>query len=218
MSAVPDDAMDLPSSTGSALTGAGQPTADSRMQEIHERYAGPLLRFLLRLTLGDRQQAEDLLQETMLRAWRNIDVLPPASDRVGRWLFTVARNVAIDAARARRARPPEIAVQDISRLASPGDPVDGLVTAHTVHRAMERLTDDHRAVLIELYFRGLSTAETAVRLGVPEGTVKSRAYHAIRALREALGPAETTRLDSQTDGKPRRRARRQRDTGPDPER
>ncbi|MFI5838805.1 sigma-70 family RNA polymerase sigma factor [Catenuloplanes sp. NPDC051500] len=165
-------------------------TPDERMRRIHEAHAGPVLRFLMRLTLGDQDLAEDLLQETMLRAWRNLEHLPPEIARVAPWLYTVARNVAIDAARARRARPPEVAVADITRLPQPGDAVDGLVSGHIVRQALTRLSPEHRAVLIEVYFRGSSTAEAAARLGIPEGTVKSRAYYAVRSMRAAVGSVE----------------------------
>lgn len=165
-------------------------TPDERMRRIHEAHAGPVLRFLMRLTLGDQDLAEDLLQETMLRAWRNLDHLPREIGRVAPWLYTVARNVAIDAARARRARPPEVAVADITRLPQPGDAVDGLVSGHIVRQALTRLSPEHRAVLIEVYFRGASTAEAAARLGIPEGTVKSRAYYAVRSMRAAVGSVE----------------------------
>ncbi|MDR7325901.1 MULTISPECIES: sigma-70 family RNA polymerase sigma factor [Catenuloplanes] len=163
---------------------------EERMRRIHEAHAAPVLRFLMRLTLGDQDLAEDLLQETMLRAWRNLDALPKEIERVAPWLYTVARNVAIDAARARRARPPEVAVADITRLPQPGDAVDGLVSGHIVRQALARLSPEHRAVLIEVYFRGSSTAEAAARLGIPEGTVKSRAYYAVRSMRAAVGSVE----------------------------
>ncbi len=191
VSAVPNDAADLPPPVTRPAVVGPRPAAESRMREIHDVHSGPLFRFLVRLTLGDRSLAEDLLQETMLRAWRNLEVLPLEAERISRWLYTVARNVAIDAARARRIRPPEVTVHDISWIEPSGDPLDRLVTAHTVRRGLERLTADHRSVLVELYFRGSSTAEAAVRLGIPEGTVKSRAYYALRALHAAVGPTES---------------------------
>ncbi|MDR7274235.1 sigma-70 family RNA polymerase sigma factor [Catenuloplanes atrovinosus] len=169
---------------------AAELSPEERMRLIHEAHSGPVLRFLTRLTLGDQDLAEDLLQEAMLRAWRNIDVLPRDTARVAPWLFTVARNVAIDAARARKARPPEIVLADISRLPEPSDAVDGMVAGHIVRQALEQLSPDHRAVLIEVYFRGASTAEAAARLGIPEGTVKSRAYYAVRSMRSAVGSVE----------------------------
>lgn len=158
------------------------------MQAIYRVHAQPLFKYLLRLTLGDRQAAEDLLQETLLRAWRNIDRLPPDLASVRPWLFTVARNHAIDLARARQARPAVVATEDMSREPAPGDAVERVVLAQTVHKALSKLSEDHRVVLVELYLRGASAAEAAGRIGIPEGTVKSRAHYALRALRVALGP------------------------------
>ena len=117
-------------------------------------------------------------------------MLPDDVEKVRPWLYTVARNVAIDAARARTVRPPEVIVADITRLASADDAVDRLVTAQTVRQGLSQLSADHRAVLIALYFRGSSTAEAAARLGIAEGTVKSRAYYAVRSLHAALGSME----------------------------
>jgi RNA polymerase sigma-70 factor (ECF subfamily) len=164
--------------------GAGGTEAEVR--QLYDRYADPLLRFLLRLTLGERPLAEDLLQETLLRAWRNLANLPAEPENRRKWLFTVARRVAIDAARARKARPAETVVTDFNRLQADGDEMETVVAVHTIREALSKLSPEHRAVLIELYYRGGSMAETAARLGIPGGTVKSRAHYALRALRVAV--------------------------------
>ncbi|MFI6763384.1 sigma-70 family RNA polymerase sigma factor [Micromonospora sp. NPDC050417] len=160
------------------------------MQALHADHAEPLYRFLLRLTWGERHVAEDLLQDTMLQAWRHLDRLPPESEALRRWLFTVARRIAIDAARARKARPTEVGMPDMTQLPESADVTDGVVATQTVRRALPKLSAAHRAVLIELYFLGRSTDEAAARLGIPEGTVKSRAHYALRALRAAIGSTE----------------------------
>jgi len=158
-----------------------------RMHRLYAWNAEPLHRFLLRLTWGDRQLAEDLLQETMLQAWRHIDRLPNNRESIRRWLFIVARRIAIDAARARQARPAEIGVTDLAWFAGAIDVTEDVVTAQTVRSALPKLSAAHRSVLIELYFFGRSTDEAAARLGIPEGTVKSRAHYALQALRAAIG-------------------------------
>ena len=163
-------------------------SAEQWMQAIYRAHAQPLYRYLVRLTLGDRQAAEDLLQDTLLRAWRNIDRLPRDLASVRPWLFTVARNHAIDLARARQARPAVVPTEDLSRQPAPGDAVEGVVLAETVHKVLLGLSAEHRVVLVELYLRGSSAAEVAARIGIPEGTVKSRAHYALRALRAAHGP------------------------------
>ena len=91
---------------------------ETTMNRLHSSHADAVFRFLLRLTLGERHLAEDLLQETMVRAWRNIDVLDIDAEEQRRWLFIVARRVAIDAARARHVRPSEVGTVDLNRLAT----------------------------------------------------------------------------------------------------
>lgn len=164
--------------------------ADVRMQAIWDAYAEPLLRFLRRLSQGRQHLAEDLLQETLMRAWRHIDNLPGDIASLGPWLYTVARRVAIDAARARQVRPTEIAFSDSGREPVAADMFDSVVAAQVIRDALPRLNPEHRMVLVELYLRQHSTREAALRLGIPEGTVKSRVYYALRALSAVVGAAE----------------------------
>ncbi|MFJ8582930.1 sigma-70 family RNA polymerase sigma factor [Micromonospora sp. NPDC093277] len=157
--------------------------SEARMRELHDVHAAPLRRFLLRLTLGNHDGAEELLQETLLRAWRNLDRLPTDTESVRRWLFTVARHLAIDAARSRKRRPTEVTTVDLNHLAATREHTETVIAVHTIRGALPKLALHHRAVLVVLYYRGFSTAEAAAALGIPEGTVKSRAHHALRALR-----------------------------------
>jgi RNA polymerase sigma-70 factor (ECF subfamily) len=101
------------------------------------------------------------------------------------WLFTVARNIVNDEWRTRRSRS-EVSMAELPESGDTGDHTDQLLQAWVVGEAVTRLSQDHRAVLLECYYRGLSVAEAARRLGVPEGTVKSRTHYALRALRLAL--------------------------------
>ena len=101
------------------------------------------------------------------------------------WLSTVARHIAVDAYRARRARPHE-AGPDGLEIVAVDDDVDRALEAWMVTDAISSLSPDHRRVLIETYYRGRSVAEAAAELGVPAGTVKSRTYYALRALRLIL--------------------------------
>jgi RNA polymerase sigma-70 factor (ECF subfamily) len=157
------------------------------MLELQELHGLALYRFLLRWTLGERHAAEDLLQETFLRAWKNLAHLNADMATVRPWLFTVARRVAIDASRAKQARVTEVGVGDLADRTTGGDEIDRMLISHTVRRALATLSADHRRVLLEIYYRGRSVGEAAEILGVPEGTVKSRTYHALRALRKAVG-------------------------------
>src|SRR5438270_12494803 len=82
-------------------------TDEAFIRALYEQHASPLLGDALRLSNADRQRAEDIVQETVLRAWRHPATFEHHPDAVRPWLFTVARNIAVDAHRARRARPPE---------------------------------------------------------------------------------------------------------------
>ncbi|MEV6810999.1 sigma-70 family RNA polymerase sigma factor [Micromonospora sp. NPDC051296] len=161
-----------------------------RMRAIFTANAQPLFHFLLRLTRGQRELAEDLLQETMLRAWRRLGELPVEADTVRRWMFIVARHLAIDAARARAARPAEVYGVDVGWMPSPDNAFDGVVDRYALADALCRLTSEHRAVLVELYYGGASVAEAANRIGIPEGTVRSRSFYALRAARGFLDNAD----------------------------
>jgi len=155
------------------------------MRQLHDEHAVALWGFCLRLTGQDRAGAEDVVQETMLRAWRNFSVLDRSQGSVRAWLFTVARNIVIDDWRAKRSRS-EFPVAEVPEAAEPGDRTDQLLLSWVVAEAVTKLSQEHRAVLLECYYRGASVAEASRRLGVPEGTVKSRTHYALRALRLAL--------------------------------
>jgi RNA polymerase sigma-70 factor, ECF subfamily len=151
------------------------------MESVYATHARPVLRFLLGLTRNERPAAEDLLQETMLRVWRHIGSLPSEPESVRKWLFTIARRVAIDAARSRQARPAEVSLIEANQV-STVDPIDGALALHDLKDAFHRLSDEHQAILRELHLRGASIEATARRLGLPAGTVKSRAHYAMRSL------------------------------------
>jgi RNA polymerase sigma-70 factor (ECF subfamily) len=167
-----------------------QAPADRLMREIYQVHVPALTVYLLRLNLNNESVAEDILQETILRAWKHVDGLLAAPQSVRPWLFRVARNRAIDLARAGRARPVEPADTDFSRVATPGDAVDRMLTGTTVRQALHSLSPEHRTVIVELYFRGSTLAEAAERIGVPTGTVKSRAHYGLLALRQAIGSVD----------------------------
>lgn len=164
---------------------AASATQDAMLRALFEQHAAPLLSYALRLTGGDRGRAEDVVQETLLRAWRHPDSLDPERGPVRSWLFTVARNVAVDAHRARKARPTEVS-DDVLAVVPAGDEIEQALDSWLVADAMSSLTPDHRAVLVETYYRGRSVAEAAAALGIPAGTVKSRTFYALRALKLAL--------------------------------
>jgi RNA polymerase sigma-70 factor, ECF subfamily len=169
---------------GNGQLGGRGAVADAELiRELYTEHGGPLLSYVQRLTGGDRQSAEDIVQETLLRAWRHPDAL--ADRPVRPWLFTVARNLVVDTYRARRARPAETGDTAIALLPAE-DQADRVLESWAVADALSVLRTEHRQVLVETYYRGRSVAEAAAVLGIPAGTVKSRTFYALRALKLAL--------------------------------
>jgi RNA polymerase sigma-70 factor (ECF subfamily) len=155
------------------------------MQVLHDEHAAALWGYCVRLTNGDRPRAEDVVQETLLRAWRNPKILDQTQGSARAWLFTVARNLVIDEWRTRRTRL-EVSTAEPPERAPARDQTDELLQSWVVADALSRLSEEHRLVLVECYYQGRSVAEAARRLDIPEGTVKSRTHYALRALRLAL--------------------------------
>ena len=156
---------------------------DELIRELYSRYRRPLYGYVLRAVGGDHQYAEDVVQETLLRAWRNAHSL--SVDQAGPWLYTVARNLVVSGYRRQSARVDEVPILERD-WARPSDDFDRVLQGWQVAEAMRALSKDHRAVIAELFFRRRTITEAASVLGVPAGTVKSRSFYALRALRDAL--------------------------------
>jgi RNA polymerase sigma-70 factor (ECF subfamily) len=160
--------------------------ADARaLERLCNQHAAALWRYAWRLT-GDRARAEDVVQETLLRAWQHPHVLSNGQSPRA-WLFTVARNMIIDERRSARFRN-EVMSPDGWGLPETGGPDEATTTLNRalVSDAMAQLSAEHRAVVARSYYRGWTTAQVAADLGIAEGTVKSRLHYALRALRQAL--------------------------------
>jgi RNA polymerase sigma-70 factor (ECF subfamily) len=165
-------------------------TADEQVvRALYELHGGPLLGFVLGLVGGDRQRAEDVVQETLLRAWRHPEALEEQRGSTRSWLFTVARNLVVDGVRARAVRPSEVsdtALLDVAAAVSVEAEVERAVLGWEVADALAELAAHHRDVLVQIFFLGRSVAEAAAALRIPAGTVKSRTYYALRQLRLVL--------------------------------
>lgn len=171
----------------SVMGSAGAGDARERaLRALYEEQADPLYAYVVRLLGGDRHRAEDIVQETLLRCWSKQD-LSVGGLLLRPWLFRVARNLVIDGHRRRLARPREIDGSSwLGELSTEADEIEEMLSSVVVGDALQALSFAHREVLYETYFVGRTTQEAAVALGVPQGTVKSRVYYALRALRLAL--------------------------------
>lgn len=164
------------------------PLPDAALRSAYEAHGAELYRFARR-ALGDAGQAEDAVQEAFVRAWRASSRYDPARASQRTWLFAILRNVVIDQVRARRSRPTLALDHDSPERGADtdgGDAIDQVLTAWQVEAVLETLAEDQRRVLVEVHWRGRPYAEVAAELGVPEGTVKSRVYYGLRAMRSAL--------------------------------
>jgi RNA polymerase sigma-70 factor (ECF subfamily) len=183
---------------------AGRPKADGEaIRELWQIHGTALIRFALKLTLGDQQRAEDIVQETLLRAWRHPEVVDGGAQAIRPWLFTVTRHVAIDMWRA-RSRTEEIMDDRQTDRPDPAEPIEQAVTAMDMRAALAELTPEHRQVIVEMYYRSRSVAEIASALDIPPGTVKSRAYYGLRQLRRVLSAATGEAPEQATVPVPRR--------------
>ncbi len=163
---------------------------DDAVRALHDEHAPALLAWARR-RVADPAEAEEIVQETLVRAWRKHHQYDSTRGSERAWLFGIARNVAVDLHRRRR-RILRVVPEADRRTASPADEreLDRVVEASLVHDALLALSPDHLAVIVEVYYRGRSVKEAAVALGIPEGTVKSRCYHALRSLKSELQARE----------------------------
>ncbi|MEV5679726.1 sigma-70 family RNA polymerase sigma factor [Streptomyces sp. NPDC052069] len=169
---------------GEPPAGSGAPD-EELMRALYREHAGPLLAYVLRLVAGDRQRAEDVVQETLIRAWKNAGRLDRATGSVRPWLVTVARRIVIDGHRSRRARPREVEPSPLEEMPAK-DEIERALWLMTLADALDDLTPAHREALVETYFRGRTVNEAAEVLGVPGGTVRSRVFYALRSMKLAL--------------------------------
>jgi RNA polymerase sigma-70 factor (ECF subfamily) len=159
--------------------------ADAAFRSLYSEHGPALLRLSTVLTGGDRYRAEDIVQETMLRAWTHRANLDIQHHSPWSWLITVARHLAVDAHRARQSRPAEAELDNYLTLPS-GQQPDASLDDVSVRAAIAALPGPQRQVLTEIYYRDRSVAETARLLRIPPGTVRSRTFYGLRALRRVL--------------------------------
>lgn len=137
-------------------------------------------------------QAEDLAQEVMATVWRKADLYDPAKAEPSTWVFTIARNLRIDA--LRRERHPQVDLDDLPERADDAPPADERIAngqrAERVRRALATLPPDQAEVVRRAFFEDKVHTTIAEELGVPLGTVKSRMRLAMTKIRAALADTE----------------------------
>ena len=173
---------------------AGTAAAEAAlMKALYDEHAAVLWRYAVRLT-GDASLAEDVVQETLLRAWQHPEVIGDTERSSRAWLFTVARNMIIDDRRSARHRN---VVGSIDEEGAPEqstpDEVNAALDRLLIADGLAQLSTEHRAVIERSYYRGWTTAQIAKDLDIAEGTVKSRLHYAVRALRLTLQEHGVTR-------------------------
>ena len=158
--------------------------ADAAIRQLYSRYADALHGYVERFC-PDQASADDIVQETFIRAWRHLPQLSADDRPIRPWLFKVARNLLIDADRAARARPVTVQEQPDDD-ARDDSGLDQVLDRQLVSAALEHLSPAHRTVLVETFYHGGSLATVARQLGIPHGTARSRLHYALHALRQQM--------------------------------
>ncbi len=164
------------------------PTRDRFDQLVRSQHAA--VHAYIRRRVRDPARAEDLTQDVFLRAWRHADAFDASRADARGWLLAIARNLVIDSYRAEGRRPTVSGVDEFLAAVPAADEIDAALGALAMSEALQRLTEAHRTVLVYLYYRGWSLADTASHLGIAVGTVKSRSTYALRALKLVLEELE----------------------------
>jgi RNA polymerase sigma-70 factor (ECF subfamily) len=136
--------------------------------------------------LHDRQMAEDIVQETLIRAWRHTERLHANEGSLRGWLLKVARNLAIDWLRSASSRHESVGADD--QDVTQADHADSVLLSVDLVALLRPLSIEHREVLLHTYLCGRTVQETARILGIPAGTVKSRQHYALNSLRSRATP------------------------------
>ncbi|CAH0230260.1 MULTISPECIES: sigma-70 family RNA polymerase sigma factor [unclassified Arthrobacter] len=158
------------------------PLDEDVVAAIYRDHGTALKRFVLSAS-RDPQLADDVVQETVLRVWQQA---PQITGSLRSYLFRTARNIMIDNYRKAQRRPQEAGERDVPDVADGAGRIDDLLNKVLMEEALLRLSAEHREVLVALHYRRYTVQEASAQLKVPSGTVKSRAFYAVRALRTIL--------------------------------
>jgi RNA polymerase sigma-70 factor (ECF subfamily) len=163
---------------------------EAALQTLHDRHAAELWRFAMRLT-HDRELAEDVVQEVLLKAWKDPGLVGRDDAAARAWLFTASRNLIIDRWRSAASRH-ELKTGVVPDR-SEADETSKVLDRWLIAEAFGGLSAEHRAVISAAYYEGRSVADISSRLSIPEGTVKSRLHYGLRTLKLILQEKGVTR-------------------------
>ena len=157
---------------------------DAAIRQLYSHYAKALHGYVGQFC-PDQSSADDIVQETFIRAWRHLPQLSADDRPVRPWLFRVARNLLIDANRAARVRPMSAQKQPTGEIGTDSG-LDEVLDRQLVSAALQHLSPAHQSVLVETFYRGGTMAAVARELGIPHGTARSRLHYALDAMRTQL--------------------------------
>jgi len=157
---------------------------DAAIRHLYSRHAKALHGYVGQFC-PDRASADDIVQETFIRAWRHLPQLSVNDQPLRPWLYRVARNLLIDAHRAARARPVSAPGQPAGEIGTDSG-LDEVLDRQLVSAALAHLSPAHQSVLVETFYRGGTMATIARELGIPHGTARSRLHYALDAMRKQL--------------------------------
>ncbi|MGJ9373294.1 RNA polymerase sigma factor [Nesterenkonia sp. CF4.4] len=155
------------------------------IQKAFAQHADAIFRFALN-ALSDRAEAEDCVQETFIRAWRNRDRYSCSRGSVRTWLFAIARNLVIDSLRTRSRRPTPTDQKKLEWASEPTSEDLRIVEQLTLYQALATLTHEHCQVIVAVQLDGVGYQELSEQTGVLVATLRTRMYYGLRSLRDAL--------------------------------
>jgi RNA polymerase sigma-70 factor, ECF subfamily len=155
------------------------------LRELYRRYAQELFGFAFG-ALGDRELAEEVVQDVFAQLWRHARDYDPRRASVRTWLYAIARNRIVDARRRAALWPGPAAGEVEDSATGPDEMLEQTVLRWQLAAALERLSPEHREIIQLAHYGGLTLREIAELKGIPLGTVKSRSSYALRSLRLIL--------------------------------
>jgi RNA polymerase sigma-70 factor, ECF subfamily len=164
----------------SSITDRVEAADEAGLRQAFLSHGGELFGFARR-SLNSTPNAEDVVQETFSRAWRSRARFDPTLGSLRTWLFTIERRVILDFS-AKQAKNSTVSL-DQAREPASEDHVERAMLGWQMESALQRLDPEHRMIITEIYFNGRSGREVAEMFGLPEGTVRSRSFYALRMLR-----------------------------------